>query len=62
MSDPAQPQLTPEQQQERFRVAMRILFKYLTGATVFDNSDVSTFAQIPEGDANADLNVEATSK
>ncbi|XVJ58624.1 MAG: hypothetical protein HEQ23_04170 [Tepidisphaera sp.] len=62
MSDPAQPQFTPEQQQERFRVAMRILFKYLTGTTVFDNSDVSTFAQIPEGDANADLNVEAASK
>lgn len=62
MSEPTQPQLTPEQQQERFRVAMRVLFKYLTGGIAFDNSDVSTFAQIPESDANADLNVEATSK
>jgi type IV pilus assembly protein PilQ len=62
MSEEAPVVLTPEQQQERFRLAMRVLFKYLTGNFTFDNSDVSTFAQIPDQDANAELTADPASK
>ena len=57
-----EPVLTPEQQQERFRVAMRVLFKYLTGNFAFDNSDVNTFAQIPDQSENVELTTDNTSK
>jgi type IV pilus assembly protein PilQ len=41
-------ELTPEQRQVQFNLAVRSLFKYLTGVFPSGYSDVSTFAQIPD--------------
>jgi hypothetical protein len=41
-------ELTDEQRQVQFNLAVRSLFKYLTGVFPSQFSDVSTFAQIPD--------------